>query len=97
MAKIQPQDLSYGDFNTGAKDHIAPVSAIDKKILNFAIRTKDQPIIKTHGQILNHFGMLPPEFWTRVQNLSEHPDLHPRTRNRLMDAFPVLSSGESHE
>lgn len=92
MPKIQPSDSSYSEFTSGATDRVAPLSAIDKKMLNFAIRTKEQPVTKTHGQILNHFGMYPPQFWTKVQDLAWHPELHPRTKNRLREAFPMMST-----
>lgn len=94
MSRVLPSDASYKDFSAGASDHVTPMSAIDKKMLNFAIKTKEQPATMVHGQILNHFGMLPPEFWTRVQHLSQHPEIHSRTRNRLINAFPVLSAAQ---
>lgn len=92
MSKIQPSDPSYSNFNMGTTDHIAPLSAIDKKMLNFAIKTREQPVTKTHGQILHHFGMYPPEFWTRVQSLMDHPQLHTRTKRRMLGSFPELST-----
>lgn len=92
MSKIQRGHPSYNHFDEGATDHVAPLSAIDKKMLNFAIKVKEQPVIKTHGQILRNFGMHPPEFWTRVQNLSEHPELHTRTKRRLLGTYPELST-----
>lgn len=92
MSKIQPGHESYNDFTSGATDRVAPLSAIDKKMINFAIRTKEQPVTVTHGQILRNFGMHPPQFWTKVQDLAWHPELHTRTRNRLREAFPMMST-----
>ena len=92
MSKILPSDPSYGEFTSGATDHVAPLSAIDKKMINFAIRTANQPAVDTHGQILRNFGMLPPQFWTRIQDLAWHPELHTRTKNRLTATFPILST-----
>jgi len=78
---------SYNDFNSGAESKQAPLSAIDKKILNFAMKVSRNPAIKTHGQILRNFGMYPPEFWTRAQNLSDHPEVDPQSKEQLSRIF----------
>ena len=51
---------SYNHFNAGYDSRVNPLSAIDKKILDFAVRTKQIPALKAHGQILRNFGMYPP-------------------------------------
>jgi len=79
---------SYEHFNAGFKSRHAPLSAIDKKMLNFAVKLSRQPAAKAHGQILNHFGMYPPEFWTRSQRLSDHPDIAPKDKETLSYIFP---------
>ena len=79
---------SYNDFNDGYNSRQAPLSAIDKKVLNFAMRVSSNPTIKTHGQILRNFGMYPPEFWTRAQNLSDHPEIAPQMKDQLSKVFP---------
>lgn len=78
---------SYNDFNDGYNSRQAPLSAIDKKILNFAMRVSSNPTIKTHGQILRNFGMYPPEFWTRAQRLSDHPEIDPQMKDQLSRVF----------
>jgi len=78
---------SYGHFNEGFNTRANPMTAIDKKILNFAIKISANPAIKTHGQILRNFGMYPPEFWTRAQNLSGHPDVDPQHKETLARMF----------
>ena len=78
---------SYNDFNSGVESKQAPLSAIDKKILNFAMKISRNPAIKTHGQILRNFGMYPPEFWTRAQNLSDHPEVDPQSKEQLSRIF----------
>ena len=78
---------SYNDFNSGAESKQTPLSAIDKKILDFAMRTSLNPTIKIHGQILRNFGMYPPEFWTRAQNLSDHPEVDPQSKEQLSRMF----------
>jgi hypothetical protein len=82
---------SYSHFNDGVNSRVNPLSAIDKKILNFAARVSANPSIKTHGQILRNFGMYPPEFWTRAQNLSGHPDVDPKYKDSLTSMFPEAS------
>ena len=79
---------SYNDFNAGVDSRNSPLSAIDKKILDFAIRMHDQPALKTHGQILRNFGMYPPEFWNRAQRLQNHPELSQREKTKLAYIFP---------
>lgn len=79
---------SYNDFNDGYNSRQAPLSAIDKKILNFAMRVSSNPTIKTHGQILRNFGMYPPEFWTRAQRLADHPEIDPQMKDQLSRVFP---------
>jgi hypothetical protein len=78
---------SYNDFNSGASASQAPLSTIDKKMLDFAIKVSRNPVIKTHGQILRNFGMYPPEFWTRAQKLSDHPEIDPQTKEQLSNIF----------
>jgi hypothetical protein len=78
---------SYDDFNAGVDAKHSPLSAIDKKILRFASRMATNPVEKTHGQILRNFGMYPPEFWTRAQNLQDHPSLSSQQRARLTSLF----------
>ena len=85
---ISRDNQAYSHFNDGVGSKNNPMSAIDKKIVNFAAKLKDQPVTKTHGQILRNFGMLPPEFWMRAQNLSGHPDVDPQHRDRLSQMFP---------
>jgi len=82
---------SYNHFNAGYDSRVNPLSAIDKKILDFAIRTKQIPALKAHGQILRNFGMYPPEFWTRAQNLSEHRDVPEDQKVILSEMFPMPS------
>jgi hypothetical protein len=82
---------SYQDFNDGTKSRYAPLSAIDKKILNFAVRVSQNPNLKTHGQILRNFGMYPPEFWMRAQGLVTHPEVDPLVREQLSKVFPEPS------
>lgn len=85
---IDKSHESYNDFNAGVDSRNAPLSAIDKKILNFAIKLRNQPVIKTHGQILRNFGMYPPEFWNRAQRLQNHPELSQREKTKLAYIFP---------
>ena len=85
--KLLKGTVEHGEFSRGITSHHAPLSAIDKKILNFAIKIQDQPVTKTHGQILLHFGMYPPEFWNRVQGLANHPRLSKRQQNALGEMF----------
>lgn len=85
---IDRSHQSYKDFNDGVASRQAPLSAIDKKILNFAIRVASNPTIKTHGQILRNFGMYPPEFWTKAQRLSDHPEIDPQMKEQLSKVFP---------
>ena len=82
---------SYNEFNAGYDSRVNPLSAIDKKILDFAVRTKQIPALKAHGQILRNFGMYPPEFWTRAQNLSEHRDVPEDQKTILAEMFPMPS------
>jgi hypothetical protein len=82
---------TYNHFNDGLQARVNPLSAIDKKILNFAAKVSANPSIKTHGQILRNFGMYPPEFWTRAQNLSEHPDVDPQHKESLTSMFSAPS------
>lgn len=85
---ISKDHQSYEDFNAGFDSRHAPLSAIDKKILNFAVKMQNQPVEKTHGQILKNFGMYPPEFWNRAQRLANHPDLSQREKTKLEYIFP---------
>ena len=78
---------SYNDFNSGASVSQTPLTTVDKKILDFAIKVSRNPVIKTHGQILRNFGMYPPEFWTRAQKLSDHPEVDPQTKEHLSNIF----------
>lgn len=78
---------SYTHFNAGYDSRINPLTAVDKKILNFAVKASLQPALKTHGQILRNFGMYPPEFWTRAQRLSTHPELEDNHREQLSKIF----------
>jgi hypothetical protein len=89
---IDKSHQSYDHFNAGVDARHAPLSAIDKKILRFAFRMANNPVEKTHGQILRNFGMYPPEFWNRAQNLQDHPDLSARQRNRLSSIFSQPSN-----
>lgn len=79
---------SYSHFNDGLNSRVNPMSAVDKKILNFAVTIANNPVKKTHGQILRNFGMYPPEFWTRAQNLSGHPDVPEEHKTKLAEMFP---------
>jgi len=84
---IDKDHQSYNDFNDGLNSKNPPLSAIDKKILNFAVKISANPSIKTHGQILRNFGMYPPEFWTRAQNLSDHPEIDSQSKEQLSRMF----------
>ena len=79
---------SYDHFNDGVNSKNSPLSAIDKKILNFAIKMASNPVEKTHGQILRNFGMYPPEFWMRAQKLADHPSISKRQKEKLSVIFP---------
>jgi len=85
---IHSSDESYSHFNDGFQSRVNPMSAIDKSILNFAMTLAENPVKKTHGQIVRNFGMYPPEFWTRAQRLSDHPDISPKDKKRLSTIFP---------
>ena len=85
---INSNDESYSHFNAGVNSRNAPMTTVDKKILNFAIRMAQQPAIKTHGQILRNFGMYSPEFWTKAQRLSDHPELSKQKKAKLANIFP---------
>jgi hypothetical protein len=82
---------SYSHFNDGLNSRVNPMTAIDRKILNFATKVSRNPSIKTHGQILRNFGMYPPEFWTRAQRLAEHPEVDPQMKEQLSNVFPAPS------
>lgn len=84
---LNKNNEAYTHFNAGFESRHAPLSAIDKKMLNFAVKLSQQPAAKAHGQILNHFGMYPPEFWTRAQRLSDHPDISPKNKETLSNVF----------
>ena len=88
---IDKNHAAYNDFNDGLQTRVNPLGSIDKKILNFAVKVSANPSLKTHGQILRNFGMYPPEFWTRAQNLSEHPDVDPKHKETLAKMFPSPS------
>jgi hypothetical protein len=85
---VHSSDESYSHFNDGFNSRVNPMSAIDKSILNFAMTLAENPVRKTHGQIVRNFGMHPPEFWTRAQRLSDHPDISPENKERLSTIFP---------
>ena len=85
--KLLKTTAEHTEFHSGAKSHSAPLSAIDKKMINFAIKSQNQPVTKTHGQILLHFGMYPPEFWNRVQGFTSHPNLSKRHKAALGEMF----------
>lgn len=85
---LNNDDESYSHFNSGVNSRVNPMTTIDKKILNFAVRLSQQPAAKAHGQILRNFGMYPPEFWSKAQRLSDHPDLSQRKKKKLADIFP---------
>lgn len=87
MAKLTQDNEAYGHFQQGTSRHV-PLSAVDQKMLEFAILTASRPITKTHGQILRNFGMYPPEFWNKVQGLATHPGLSPKERAKLAEVFP---------
>lgn len=84
---VHSSDESYSHFNHGFNSRVNPMSAIDKSLLNFAMTLAENPVRKTHGQILRNFGMHPPEFWTRAQRLSEHPEVSPEDKQRLTNIF----------
>lgn len=86
--ELNKDHKSYKDFNDGVGSRYAPLSAIDKKILEFAVRSTANPILKTQGQILRNFGMYPPEFWMRAQGLSGHPEIEPKLKEKLSTIFP---------
>ena len=54
--ELSKDHKSYSDFNDGVNSRYAPLSAIDKNILDFAVRSASNPVLKTHGQILRNFG-----------------------------------------
>jgi len=85
---INRNDDSYSHFNAGVDTRNTPMTAVDKKILNFAVKLSQQPAAKAHGQILRNFGMYPPEFWNRAQRLSGHPDLSQREKTKMAYIFP---------
>ena len=85
--ELSKDHKSYSDFNDGVNSRYAPLSAIDKNILDFAVRSASNPVLKTHGQILRNFGMYPPEFWMRAQGLSGHPDIEPKMKEKLSTVF----------
>ena len=85
---INSNDESYSHFNEGFDTRNTPMTAVDKQILNFAVKLSRQPAAKAHGQILRNFGMYPPEFWNRAQRLSGHPDLSQREKTKLEYIFP---------
>lgn len=85
---INSNDESYSHFNAGFDTRNTPMTAVDKQILNFAVKLSRQPAAKAHGQILRNFGMYPPEFWNRAQRLSGHPDLSQREKTKLEYIFP---------
>jgi hypothetical protein len=84
---VTPDDASYSHFNDGFASRNNPMTAIDKKILNFAVKVANNPSTKVHGQIVRNFGMYPPEFWTRAQRLTEHPDADPAAKDVLSYLF----------
>lgn len=85
---LVPGDKHYDHFNGGVDSQNTPLTTIDRKILDFAMKLQDQPAVKTHGQILRNFGMYPPEFWTRAQRLANHPELSQREKTKLGYIFP---------
>lgn len=85
---IDKSHSSYNDFQSGVDTRNTPMTAVDRKILDFAMRMSQMPAEKTHGQILRNFGMYPPEFWNRAQRLSGHPDLSQREKTKLAYIFP---------
>ena len=85
---ISKDHPSYQDFNSGFDSRQAPLSAIDKNMLAFAIKIMNNPVEETHGQIVRNFGMYPPEFWNRVQRMSGHPDISAREKEKLAYIFP---------
>jgi hypothetical protein len=84
---INKDHQSFKDFSGGMSSHQAPLSAIDKKMLNFAITIGNAPNTKTHGQIIRNFGMYPPEFWMRAQRLTGHPEIDPAMKEQLGRVF----------
>ena len=89
---INQNDESYSHFNAGFDTRNTPMNAVDKRILNFAVKLSQQPAAKAHGQILRNFGMYPPEFWNRAQRLSGHPDLSQREKTKMAYIFPSPST-----
>jgi len=85
--ELSKNNESYNHFNEGFNTRVNPLTTVDKKILAFAVKAATQPALKTHGQILRNFGMYPPEYWTRAQNLSTHPDLEEGHRSELSKIF----------
>ena len=81
-------DDAYDHFNAGYAAKNPPLSSVDKRMLDFAAKVKNQPVTKTHGQILRNFGMYPPEFWLRAQRLSGHPDIDPAIKSKIDAIFP---------
>ena len=88
---LTPDEPSYNHFRDGYNSRINPMSDVDKRILDFATKVSNNPSVKAHGQILRNFGMYPPEFWTRAQNLGQHPHATPEQQ----DAMNRLSSDPS--
>lgn len=89
--EISRDDDSYTHFFDGYNTRVPPLTSQDKHMLDFAIKTAQQPVLVTHGQILRNFGMYPPEFWTRAQALAQHPDVSDQQRVGLDKVMPEPS------
>ena len=86
--QVSKDDNSYEHFNAGVDSKTPPLTTVDRKILDFAVRSSVNPNLKTQGQILRNFGMYPPEFWNRAQSIANHPDIAPEQRAKLDGIFP---------
>ena len=86
--KISKSHSSYQDFYAGYNTKTPPLTTQDQQMLDFAIKSAQQPALKTHGQILRNFGMYPPEFWSRTQALAGHPGVAPEQRAELDRIMP---------
>lgn len=89
--QLNRTDAVYTHFDTGLVSSTAPLSSVDKRMMDFAIKTANDPSIKTHGQIVRNFGMYPPEFWNRAQRLSSHPEWDSEMKEKISGRFPVMS------
>jgi hypothetical protein len=92
--KIEYSDDSYNHFFAGYNTKHPPLTAQDQHMLDFAIKTADQPVTVTNGQILRNFGMYPPAFWTAANMAAQHPDVSPEQKAEFDKIMPNTSYGQ---